>query len=93
MNALMRENVQNYSIAMIEENDELTMQKAAELLNVSRPYFINLLNDGKIPYHTVGTKRRVLVINVLRYKTDIDNARLRTLDKLSAFAQKLNLGY
>ncbi len=74
-------------------NTKLTTQKAADLLNVSRPYLVGLLKSGKIPYHKVGTRRRVHAQDVLAYKTSIANQRLKTLETLSKQAQHLKMGY
>ena len=74
-------------------NRSLTIQEAATLLNVSRPYFINLLQEGKIPFRKFGTKRRILAKDVLRYKTSIDKKRLKALEVLAKQAQELDMGY
>ena len=74
-------------------DQELTIQKAADLLNVSRHYFVALLKANQIPCCKVGGRRRIFAKDVLEYKTKIDQSRLDVLLELSEQAQKLNMGY
>ena len=81
------------SIRIVPIKKELSTSEAAEILNVSRPYLVNLLESGKIPFRKVGTRRRVQYQDVMAYKNQIDEARRQTLAELAAQAQELNMGY
>jgi len=90
---ILTQMAQGKAVTMMPVSAEVTTQQAAELLNVSRPFLIDLLEKGAIPYRKVGSHRRVLFADVMNYKKDIDEKRLKTLEELAAQAQELGMGY
>ena len=80
-------------ITLIPENAELTTVQSADILNVSRPFLIKLLEEGKIPYRKIGKHRRIRIEDVMDYKNNIDKKREEILDQLVADAQENDMGY
>ena len=81
------------AVAVLRKDAELTTQRAADFLNVSRPFLVGLLEAGDVPFRKVGTHRRVRFEDLRRHKDATDDARRRTLDELAADAQELRMGY
>lgn len=81
-------------VRVIEDDEPMTTQKAADLLNVSRPHLVKLLETGQIPQLSkVGRHRRVARVAVLKYKRARDAQRESALKKLAALSQRHRLGY
>lgn len=87
----LQEMAKGNAVSLVPIQAELTTQQAAELLCVSRPYFIKLLEEGEIPYRTVGIYRRVKAIDVLAYIREYQKQATRDMNELAAEAQRLGL--
>jgi excisionase family DNA binding protein len=74
---------QGKGVSVIPVMQELTTQHAANMLGVSRPFFVGLLNAGEIPFHKTGTHRRVYLKDLLDYRSRRDQDRKRTLTELA----------
>ncbi len=71
------------AIVLIPENQQLTTQRAADLLGVSRPYLIKLLESGGLPYHKAGSHRRIYLRDLVSYKKRRDAERKDALNRIA----------
>jgi excisionase family DNA binding protein len=81
------------SVTLVSLDKELTSQAAADMLYMSRPYLIKLLDQGAIPFHRVGTHRRIRLEDVLVYRDRRDAERKAALDELARLSEELPDGY
>jgi len=81
------------AVKVVPVHAELTTQEAADLLNVSRPHLIKLLESGELSYHKTGKHRRVRFADLMDYKTRRDTASEQAMALLAEQAQALRTGY
>lgn len=79
------------SVTILQSNADLTTVESAKLLGVSRQFLIGLLEKKEIPFHMVGTHRRLYARDVLAYKAKRDTVRRKTLDDLARSEQEEGL--
>lgn len=71
------------SVTILQDDAQLTTIEAARMLGVSRQFLVQQLEKGALPYHKVGTHRRIYVRDVLAYKHQRDRERREILRKLT----------
>jgi excisionase family DNA binding protein len=81
------------AVSIVPIHAELTTQQAADFLNVSRPFVVQLLESGTLAHRKVGSHRRVQFKDLLGYREQSTVTRKSALDQLTQEAQELGLGY
>jgi excisionase family DNA binding protein len=79
------------AVTLVPDNQAVTTQRAADILGMSRPFFVKLLETGVMPYHRVGNQRRAYLRDVLAYAQKRDEERHSALDRLSRAAVEAGL--
>ena len=91
LSGIVREMAKGNAVTVAPLHKELTTQQAADLLNVSRPFLVGLLEQGEIPYHKAGTHRRIYLRDLLHYRETRSIKRRADLVALAEEAQELGL--
>lgn len=79
---LLADLLEGRSVSIVQSQTELTTVEAATALGVSRQFLVNLLRRNEIPFHMVGTHRRVYIKDLLAYKAKRDGVRRQALDEM-----------
>ncbi|NMY11745.1 helix-turn-helix domain-containing protein [Pseudomonas veronii] len=81
------------AVKVVPIHAELTTQEGADMLNVSRPHLVKLLDNGALPHTKTGRHRRIKFADLMTYKEQRDLASRNAMDELTAQAQELGMGY
>jgi len=90
---ILAELAEGNAVKVVPVHAELTTQEAADMLNVSRPHLVKLLEEGALPFHRAGKHRRVRFADVMQFKARRDQASEDAMAALAKQAQALGMGY
>lgn len=88
---MLKEMASGKSLTLVADDAEITTKQAADLLHVSRPYLVGMIERGELPARMVGKQRRLPLKDVLEFKRDNEAKRRKALSELVAHDQKLGL--
>ena len=91
LSRILTELADGHALSVVPVDSDLTTSQAASFLNMSRPYLTRLLDEGKLPFHSVGTHKRVRLRDLTAYRERQDEESYAALAELQAQAQELNL--
>lgn len=81
------------AVKVVPVHAELTSQEAADMLNVSRPHLVKMLEEGAIPFTKTGRHRRIRFSDLMAFKQRREDESQEAMDALAQQAQELGLGY
>jgi excisionase family DNA binding protein len=90
---ILAELAEGNAVKVIPIHAEVTTQEAADLLNVSRPHVVKLLETGELPFHKAGKHRRIRFADLMAYKAKRDARSESAMAELEQQAQELGMGY
>lgn len=88
---ILKQMAEGNAVSLLPVEPEITTQQAADLLCVSRPYLVGMIEKGELPARMVGNQRRLPLKDVLAYRQENQAKRKQALDELSAYDQELGL--
>ncbi len=88
---ILKQMAEGNAVSVLPAEPEITTQQAANLLCVSRPYLVGMIEKGELPARMVGNQRRLPLKDVLAYRRENQAKRKQALDELSAYDQELGL--
>jgi excisionase family DNA binding protein len=90
---ILAELAEGNAVKVVPVHAELTTQEAADMLNVSRPHMVKLLEEGALLFHRVGKHRRIRFSDLMQFKAQRDQVSKDAMAALAKQAQELDMGY
>ena len=90
---VLQEMAAGHSIIVMPNDSEISTQEAADILNVSRPFLVQQLEKGALPFRMVGSHRRFRLQEVLQYRQHVFAEREKALNELVQLGQEMDMGY
>lgn len=88
---ILKQMAEGNAVSVLPVEPEITTQQAANLLCVSRPYLVGMIEKGELPARMVGNQRRLPLKDVLAYRMENQAKRKEALDEMSALHQDMGL--